>query len=381
MLTLCACEPDGQAVVASPNALRCLRPPEGFAGGRYELSLSKSGLPIPRETDDPCTIFISPVVLRAYPSSLPAFAGAELLLRGAAFDLHGQYRCLFTDASGNRAESGTAEVLNTTAIRCTLQTWPYDPTRVTVALIENAHGHELSSVDGDDNLQVEAEIPPFPDGASHPQRLSVDFVEGWDVLHPTRVSSAGGSAVTIHGFGFQMDRKYYLQLGSVLEAHNQDCSCTPRSKSELFCALRRWDAAGQNARVRLFRGDERISIEGPAADSVLTIAENVEFVVPSSGSAAGGFPITVHGSGFSQTKYALKIECGGAAIVSGASTPYSHEAIIFTMPHWHRGPCDAAVSITKVGLEVSRSVLFASILFGTGLHHIECRAALMSPPS
>ena len=141
-----------------------MAPPAGFAGGRYELSLSKSGLLIPRESEigEPFTIFISPVVLRAYPSSLPAVAGAELLLIGAAFDLHGQYRCLFTDASSNEAEAKTAEVLNSTAIRCVLHAWPYEPTRVSVALMANAHGHALSLVDGNDDVHGKRRSRPFP---------------------------------------------------------------------------------------------------------------------------------------------------------------------------------------------------------------------------
>ena len=104
----------------SPTQLRCLTTRQELSGGRYELSITKSGIKISRTPDSPFIILISSVVLRVHPRALPVIPGESLIFSGAAFDVQGEYRCRFRDMSGNEAESNIAEVLNTSAIRCIL---------------------------------------------------------------------------------------------------------------------------------------------------------------------------------------------------------------------------------------------------------------------
>jgi hypothetical protein len=123
-------------------------------------------------------------------------------------------------------------------------------------------------------------------------------------LNPTSGSSLGGTRVTIHGRGIQKNRAFRGKFGTEI------VTCFPVEDDIGVCVLPRLGAAG-NVSVLIGIGD--IFLDYMSHPGVIFSVEHcgsISALIPRRSPVHGGIPITVYGSGFTQSSV-FKCSFGG----------------------------------------------------------------------
>jgi len=149
-------------------------------------------------------------------------------------------------------------------------------------------------------------------------------------LFPTSGSSSGGTRVTIHGRGIQKNRAFRGKFGTEI------VTCFPIEDDIGVCVLPRLGAAGN---VSVFIGIDDMFLEPVSHSGIMFSVEHcgsISAVIPRRSPVHGGIPITVHGSGFSQSAV-FKCSFGGRIVIGMFQ---SMSDVICVTPQFVPGPTE-----------------------------------------
>ncbi|XP_054766411.2 fibrocystin-L-like [Lytechinus pictus] len=193
----------------------------------------------------------------------------------------------------------------------------------------------------------------------------VEFEYDFDVtsITPDEGSAAGGTEVTISGYGLGGDNDIEVAIGS------NDCEVVSSSYDEIVCVIV-IEASSRRRRRSTTDADIVISIEGVSALTVsngftfdTSLTPTVTSLSPTTSSVVGGDDLTISGSAFGSS--------GASVMIGSAScevTDQSDSSITCVLPANVPGEYEVDVEIESIGLADTSAIdPFSYVLDVTGM--------------
>jgi len=147
-------------------------------------------------------------------------------------------------------------------------------------------------------------------------------------------TAAGGSPVTITGFGFDFTGNYSCKFGGAVS------KAAFVSSLELLCTSPVWSRAGETVPLAILQGDAQVEMASGLSPARFTFVSHWSLQKVLSCSTAGGNTIAVVGAGFDlAASYELifvGVDRAGRQLqqVSSPSHPSATDLIKFACPSW-----------------------------------------------